>query len=143
MHVCLSAAHPGNAAKAKRIKRGAALVASQSRNLHPAASAGRGGDIEVTTVLAAAEGGHRKTAVTPLSSSSVSTVTQAWEGGGLTLQSAATAGMKGVSLETADLEESELRLPVRTTTVVEEHDEENPRQQVTAGAGETEIMVRY
>ena len=96
----------------------------------------------MATVLAAAAGDHKKTAVTPLSSASASTVTQAWEGGGLTLQSAATAGVKGASLETADLEESELRLPVRTIAVAEEHDEENPRQQVAAGAGETEAMVR-
>ena len=96
----------------------------------------------MTTVLAASADGGRKTAVTPLSSASASTVTQAWEGGALTLQSAATAGMKGACLETADLEESELRFPVRTITVVDEHDEENPRQQVVAGQGETAVMVQ-
>ena len=145
--VCLSVAYSGNAAKAKRIKRGSAHVAVRPHSTPPAAL-GSVCDIEVKAMPA--DGGRKKVAiaaVTPVSSASATTVTQTWEGGAAT-RAAVPTRVREACMEPVDAcmepVEDELCLPAHTSEGVavqeeegqEEHDVENPRQQVASLGGE-------
>ncbi len=142
------AAHSGNAAKAKRMKRGPAVLPANQRGSSPRDGAA---GVEINT-LVQAEGDRRKstrsTAATPMSAVSRDTVTQVWEGGAMTLQSAGSlaaplagnldipSGLRQACLATSPntAEESPAgettELLPHTSTAVEqeegEYDEENP-----------------
>ena len=129
--VCLSVAYSGNAAKAKRIKRGSAVAPAKQHNRSPHG----GASIEVNTVLpvgASAEGEKRQSthtiAATPMSALLAASETASDREAPSGLRQAFLVTSTSAAEESLAGEAMEL-LP-HTSTAVEqeegEYDEENP-----------------